>query len=170
MFRCAAAGCAGINFHGGDHNLRPERNKAYTPIARQPDGRLRAAPIFYGMLMFAQVGRGSLVPAAVDAGPADLSAFALRATDGSLCVCLINKEPRGAVRVSIAPGGRVAGASVLRLTGPSIDATAGITLGGAAVDDAGQWRPSRRESLDVGGGVLALDLPAASAALVDLRA
>src|SRR5215470_1257488 len=34
MLRCAAAGCAGVNFHAGDHNLRPERNKAYTPIAR----------------------------------------------------------------------------------------------------------------------------------------
>src|ERR1043166_828099 len=78
MFRCAAAGCGGINFHAGDHNLRPERNKAYTPIARQPDGRLRAAPIYYGMLMFAQAGLGSLVPAKLAAGPAEFSAFAVR--------------------------------------------------------------------------------------------
>jgi hypothetical protein len=170
MFRCAAAGCAGINFHGGAHNRQPDRDKAYTPIARQPDGRLRAAPIFYGMLMFAQAGRGSLVPAVVEAGPAGLSAFAVRLDDGGLRVCLINKESRDAVRVSIASGGRIAGASVLRLTGPAIDATAGITLGAAAADDSGRWTPARRESLEVGGGSLALDLPAASAALVELRA
>jgi hypothetical protein len=170
MFRCAAADCAGVNFHAGDHNLRPGRNKAYTPIARAPDGRLRAAPLYYGMLMFAQIGRGSLVPARIDAGPAGLSAYAARAPDGGLRVCLINKEPNGSIRACIAPGRRVAGASVLRLTGPAIDASAGITLGRAAVDDTGQWTPTPRQSLDVAGDTLMLEVPAASAALVELRA
>jgi hypothetical protein len=150
--------------------LRAGRNKAYTPIARPPDGRLRAAPLYYGMLMFAQIGRGSLVPARIDAGPAGLSAYAARAPDGGLRVCLINKEPNGSIRACIAPGRRVAGASLLRLTGPAIDASAGITLGGAAVDDTGQWTPTRRESLDVAGDTLMLEVPAASAALVELRA
>jgi hypothetical protein len=170
MFRCAAADCAGVNFHAGDHNLRPGRNKAYTPIARAPDGRLRAAPLYYGMLMFAQIGHGSLVPARIDAGPAGLSAYAARAPDGGLRVCLINKEPNGSIRARIAPGRRVAGASVLHLTGPAIDVTAGITLGGTAVDDAGQWTPTPRQSLDVAGDTLMLEVPAASAALVELRA
>src|ERR1043166_8576436 len=170
MFRCAAAECAGINFHAGDHNFQPRRNKAYTPIARAPDGRLRAAPLYYGMLMFAQAGRGSLVPVRIEAGPAGLSAYAVRATDGGLRVCLINKESHGALRAEIAPGRRFARASVLRLTGPAIDATAGITLGGAAVDDAGQWTTARRETLDVAADPLMLDLPAASATLVELHA
>src|SRR5262249_11914044 len=78
MFRCAAAGCAGINFHGGDHNTRPERNKIYSPIVRGPDGWLRAAPLYYGMLMFAQASRGALLPARIGAGPAGLSVFAVR--------------------------------------------------------------------------------------------
>jgi hypothetical protein len=169
IFRCAAADCAGVNFHAGDHNLRSGRNKAYTPIARTPDGRLRAAPLYYGMLMFAQLGHGALVPAQIDAGPAGLRAYAVRTADGSFRICLINKESRGVLRVDIAPGRRFTGASLLRLTGPAIDATAGITLGGAAVDDTGQWSPARRESLDVAGGTLLLELPAASAALVELH-
>lgn len=168
MFRCAAAGCAGINFHGGNHNRWPERTKAYSPIVRGPDGRLRAAPIYYGMLMFAQAARGALVPARLDASPAGLSAFAVREDDGSLHVCLINKESRGAIRVSIAPGQRFSTASVLRLTGPAIDATQGETLGGAVVDDAGRWTPVRRERVDHTDGDLLLDLPAASAAHVAL--
>src|SRR5262249_15422143 len=113
IFRCAAAGCAGINFHAGDHNLRPGRNKAYTPIARASDGRLRTAPLYYGMLMFAQAGRGSLVPARIEAGPAGLSAYAVRASDGGPRVCLINKELHGALRAVIAPGWIFGGASVL---------------------------------------------------------
>jgi hypothetical protein len=167
MFRCAAADCAGVNIHAGDHNLRPGRNKAYTPIAREPDGRLRAAPLYYAMLMFAQIGRGAIVPTRVEGGPAGLSAYAVRAPDGGLRVCLINKESRGALRATTASSRRAAGASLLRLTGPAIDATAGITLGGAAVDAAGQWAPAQRESVDAADGKLVLDLPAASAALIN---
>jgi Glycosyl hydrolase family 79 C-terminal beta domain len=168
MFRCAAAGCAGVNFHAGDHNRQPGRNKAYTAIARAPDGRLRAAPLYYGMLMFAQMGHGSLVPARIAAAPAGLSAYAVRAADGSLRVCLINKESHTAIRVSIAPGRQVAGASVLRLAAPAVDATAGITLGAAAVDDVGQWNRARREALAVADGPLVVEVPAASAALLEL--
>jgi len=170
MFRCAAAGCAGINFPGGDHNLRPERNKAYTPIMRGPDGRLRAAPLYYGMLMFAQAGRGSLVPTRIDAGPVELSAFAVRREDGSLRICLINKHSRNAIRASIAPGRRFSAASVLRLSGPAIDASEGVTLGGAAVDETGQWTPQLREPADQRDGEVIMNVPAASAALVALRA
>jgi hypothetical protein len=45
MFRCAAADCAGVNFHAGDHNLQPGRNKglyAGCAHARRPPAR-RAA-------------------------------------------------------------------------------------------------------------------------------
>jgi hypothetical protein len=168
MFRCAAAGCAGTNFHGGDHNTRPERNKAYSPIVRGLDGRLRAAPLYYGMLMFVQAGRGALLPARVDAGPNELSAFAVRGDDSSLRICLINKESRGAIPVRIAPGRRFSTASVLRLTAPAIDATQGVTLGGAIVDDAGRWSAVQRERVDHSDGDLLLNVPAASAALVAL--
>ena len=170
MFRCTAAGCAGINFHGGDHNLRPERNKAYTPVMRSPDGGLRAAPLYYGMLMFAEAGRGSLVPTRLDANPSGLNAFAVRAPDGGLRVCLINKDSDNAIRASIAPGRRFSAASVLRLTGPAIDAKEGVTLGGAVVDEAGRWEPTHRESTDQRDGDVIMSIPAASAALVALRA
>jgi hypothetical protein len=169
MFACAAAGCAGINFHAGDHNLRPGRNKAYTPIARGGDGRLRAAPLYYAMLMFAQAARGSLVPAWVDQGP-ELKAFAVRAPDGSLRVCLINTHPGRAVRLAVDPGRRFADASVLRLAGPAIDATDGVTLGGAPVDASGRWAPAHNETAEHAAADMVVDVAAASAALLSLRA
>src|SRR4029077_20632719 len=101
MFRCAAADCAAVNSNAADHNRRPGRNKAYTPIARAPDGRLRAAPLYYGMLMFAQIGRGSPVRARIVRGPAGLSTYAARPPEGCLRVCLINKEPNGSLRACI---------------------------------------------------------------------
>jgi hypothetical protein len=170
MFACAAAGCAGINFHAGDHNLRPGWNKAYTPIARDGDGRLRAAPLYYAMLMFAQAARGSLVPARIDPSPGELKAFAVRAPDGSLRVCLINTHSGRAVRVAVDPGRRFAGASVLRFAGPAIDATDDVTLGGAPVVASGQWAPADQETADGDAADIMVDVAAASAALLSLRA
>src|SRR5262249_18304677 len=135
-----------------------------------PDGRLRAAPLYYGMLMFAQAGRGSLVPARVDAGPSGLSAFALRGDNGNMRVCLVNKETHGIIHARVASGLRLSAVSVLRLTGPAIDATEGVTLGRASVDDGGRWAPTRREAVERSDGDAVLNVPAASAALVELSA
>jgi len=166
MFRCAAAASAGVNFHGGEHNFRPGRDKAYTPIARGADGRHRAAPLYYAMLMFGRAARGALVPARLEPGLDALAAFAVRAADGSLRICLINRDPARAARVTIAAGPRVVAASVLRLAGPGLDATEGVTLGGAVVDDFGRWVPIVHESADRVGDDIVVDVPVASAALV----
>ena len=56
-------------------------------------------------------------------------------------------------------------ATLARLAGPSIDATKGITLGGANVDDFGQWTPAQQEA-PVTGNEITVDLPAASAVIV----
>jgi hypothetical protein len=55
----------------------------------------------------------------------------------------------------------------MRLVGPSVDATSGITLAGASVDDLGRWAPV--EAAHAAGGEISIDVPAASAALVSLR-
>ena len=169
MFEAAAAGAAGINFHAGVHNLRPHEDKAYTPIARGAGGRYRAAPLYYGMLMFGQAGQGALIPARVVSGAGALKAFAVRAPDESLRVCLINKDFTNGVRITIDPGRNFAQSSIMRLAGPAVDATAGITLGGAAVDEFGRWTPSTSEPVRPVGREITLDVPAASAALVTMR-
>jgi hypothetical protein len=76
MFQIAAAGAAGVNFHGGVHNRRASDDKAYTPIARSGD-RYRAMPLYYSMLMFAQAARGTLVPARLAPDPHTGDWFAL---------------------------------------------------------------------------------------------
>jgi hypothetical protein len=166
MFELAAAGAAGVNFHAGVHNLRPGEDKAYTPIARSGNGRYRAAPLYYGMLVFAQAARGTLVPVRVSQASDDLRAYAVRASDKTQRVVVINKDVRDGVELTIAPGrDRVTGAAVTRLAGPGIDATQGITFGGASVDDFGQWTPAHQEA-PVTGSEIAVDLPAASAVIV----
>jgi hypothetical protein len=167
MFQAAAAGAAGVNFHGGVHNRRASDDKAYTPIARSGD-RYRATPLYYSMLMFAQAARGALVPARL-AGTSGLKAFAVRAPEGTLRLCLINQNITRDERVAIDLGCKFTAASMLRLAGPAIDATAGVTLGGASVDELGRWAPPMNEEVRLTGLEFIVDVPAASATLVSLR-
>jgi hypothetical protein len=168
MFQAAAAGAAGINFHGGFHNRRSSDDKAYTPIARS-GGRYRAMPLYYGMLMFAQAAPGALVPTHLVPDASDLKAFTVRAPDGTLRVCLINQNIMRDHRVAVDPGRKFTVASMLRLSGPAIDATVGVTLGGASVDEFGGWAPPMHEEVQLTGHEIIVHVPAASAALVSLR-
>jgi hypothetical protein len=168
MFQAAAAGAAGVNFHGGVHNRRASDDKAYTPIARSGD-RYRATPLYYSMLTFAQVARGALVPTQLAPDTSGLKAFAVRAPEGTLRVCLINQNIIHDERLAIDPGRKLTAASMLRLTGPAIDATAGVTLGGASVDEFERWAPPMNEEVRLTGREILVDVPAASAALVSLR-
>jgi hypothetical protein len=164
MFQLAVAGAAGINFHAGPHNLRPELDKAYTPIARAGGG-YRPAPLYYAMLLFTQLAPGGTVLPVRMSRPGEVAALAVRASDGSLRIGLINKNLARGVRVAVDAEREFAGASLLRLAGPSPQATSGVTLGGAQVDAHGQWNP-RAERVPVVDRVIALDLPPASAALL----
>jgi hypothetical protein len=168
MFEAAAAGAAGVNLHAGVHNLRAGDDKAYTPIARSPNGRHRAQPLYYGMLMFGQAARGALVPTRLASGSSDLKAFAVRAPEGTLRICLINKNLGRGARMRIDPGRSFIASSVMRLAGPAVDATAGITLGGSSVDELGGWAPATREPAHPVGREITVEVPAASAAVVVL--
>ena len=168
MFEVAAAGAAGINFHAGVHNRRADLDKAYTPIARSANG-YRAAPLYYGILAFAQMGKGALVRARLAPENTDLKAFAVRSPEGGLRLCLINKDLRRAAQVTVDPGRSFDAASLMRLVGPAADATAGITLAGASVDEFGRWTPASAEALHPTGRAVTVAVPASSAALVSLH-
>jgi hypothetical protein len=167
MFRVAGAGAAGVNFHCGVHNRRASEDKAYTPIARSGD-HYRAMPLYYSMLMFAQAARGALVPAHLAPDIGGLKAFAVRTPEETFRICLINQDITYDKRVAIESRREFRVASMLRLAGPAIDATTGVTLGGASVDGFGRWAPLLQE-VHITGNEIIVDVPAASAALVSLR-
>ena len=73
-----------------------------------------------------------------------------------------------ALSVQIGEQIRAKHASVIRLSGPAIDAKTGVTLGGAEVTAAGTWKAAKSESLDVRNGQLAITMPPASAAIVQI--
>ena len=160
MFQTASADAAGLNLHTGDA-------KAYTPIGPGEGGRHVARPLYYGTVMFNEATRRTLLlPARFTAPDLNMAAYATRAGDGELRVCLINKEFEKAARVAIETGRPFASASILRLTAPSVHATDGVSLGGSSIDDFGRWMPEQRETLQWQSGAF-VEVPASSAALVN---
>jgi hypothetical protein len=162
MFQVASAGGVGINFHAGD-------DKVYTPIGPGAAGRHEARPLYYAMLMFATTARGgALVPVTLNAGDINLAAYAVRASDGTLRVCLINKDSQ-VLRVQIDPGRSSGRASVLRMVGPALEATTGVALGGDTVSDFGDWSAKSLETAQyVDRGFIAV-MPATSAAVISIE-
>ena len=155
MFRLAAAGWVGVNFH-------TIAGSAYTPLGAET-GRLSIArPLYYGMLFFAAARARHVAPAALRDSPAPVAAYAIEGTDSHRRLALINMSPERSARMALPVA---QGASVLRLTARSPAATSGVTLGGAQVANDAAWHP-RVERLAANGVVA---LPPCNAVLVTER-
>ncbi len=161
MYQLAAAGGKGINFHGGGYGW-------YTPIAGTMQNGFVARPLYYGMLMFAQTGAGTLIGSALDGADAGslLTAYALLANDGGTKVAVFNKNADRDVSLSIEGAPRTQQATVFRLRAPRLDGTTDVTFAAAPVGASGQWTSARADVIQMQNGIASMDLPAASAALV----
>ena len=158
MFTLAEAGWLGVNFHGGGGDCK-------SPIAQPLSGVFEPRPLYYGMLLFAYAGRGSLVP--IHGRRTSLKAFAVRGTGDERRIILVNKDTAKNAHVRIATAGEKA--AILRLTAPSAESKTDITFGGASVDPNGDWTPSLTESVTRKSDRLVVELPPASAAVVQIQ-
>jgi hypothetical protein len=130
MFRLAAAGWNGVNFH-----TRPACS--YAPLGEATGGRPVARPLYYGMLLFAQ-SRPRRVAALPVRNAAAVSAYMIEGRDHRRRFAFINTSPREPAHVALPD----AATSLIRLAASSPAATSGVTLGGAEVANDGAWRPA----------------------------
>lgn len=165
FFTLASYGASGVNLETGVNQLGVI--SAYSPVGDDEHGNYTAKPEYYGMLAFAQASRGRRV--AVDARGGELNLACYAVTDQrEVKVTLINKESaRGAV-VDLRCKGRISKATAMRLMAPSLESSTGVTLGGAAVNSDGSWKPMRDEVLRVGSAGMRVVVPPGSAAVVTL--
>ena len=166
MYQLASAGGMGINFHGGGYGW-------YSPVAGTRQNGFLARPLYYGMLMFAQAGAGTLLESSLDQAPDRplLTAYALRASDGALKIAAFNKNLDRALQLDIDAGLRTGPATALRLYAPRVDDTTDVTFGGAPVGANGSWSAASEEKPAVESGIARVQLPPASAVLLtfDIR-
>ena len=167
MFSFASAGCAGVNIETGVNQLG--FISSYSPIGDDERGTYSAKPEYYGMLAFAQAGHGQLLAVDCDAANINLTAYAVVPDREQLSLTIINKDTSQDADVHLAIRERFTRAVVLRLVGPSLQATDGITLAGAAVTAGGVWKPERLERLENKSGRYEIRIPAASAAILKFQ-
>jgi hypothetical protein len=168
LFAMDADGVNGVNLH------TVKGTNALFSVKRS-HGRWHAtvAPWYYGALLFTQAApAGSRLLPVTNATHADTRVWATRGRDRVVRVVAINDSTRSNARVLVRnpPGyGRRSG-TIERLRAPSAYATGGVTLGGRGFGrtTTGVAPPPRIQRIRRRGGVYAVTLPAASAALLTL--
>lgn len=165
MFTLAEAGWIGINFHGG--------GGYYSPIAQTSSGTFEPKPLYYAMRLFAEAGRGSILPVighgSLQPGAAQsrLRVFAVLGTSGERRIILVNTDTTQSERVRIATKGREA--TIMWLTAHSPDSQSGLTFGGAGIGPTGDWTPRKAQLVTRSSDRFVVDMPAVSAAVLQIH-
>lgn len=144
MLLLAQSGCAGVNIETGINQLGFV--SPYSPIQDDGLGVNSAGVPYYGMLAFAIATTGchEMLPTDLDAQGANITAYALGSTRKPLSIVIINRDGVHDATISLHDLG-LKTVSILRLTSPTPDSTARVTLGGASVDPDGSWKVRTHE-------------------------
>lgn len=159
----AAAHAAGLNLHGGGDW------SGYTPIANKPDGSIvDVRPEYYGLFLFSRLAGGELLATRTSYPRAGVEAYAVELPDGRIAILLLNTARAANAEVTLRLPFPPISESMIRLRAPALDATSGVTLGGARLTQAGFWAPHPPRWLALPANQSAVRLPAASAMLMTL--
>jgi hypothetical protein len=167
LFVLTSYGCSGVNMETGINHLGWISH--YTPISDDLARHYGAAPEYYGLLAFAQAAKGEQIAISCDTSGINLTAYATRQDSRALTLIVINKDLHQDARVEVT-GAAPRQAHIARLSGPSLSALGGVTLGGAPVSNDGTWKGAQVEQAQIANGKVLLDVPAGSAALIALTA
>ena len=166
LFTLAWGGAAGANIETGVNQLGFV--SSYSPIAKNERGAYEAKPDYYGMLAFSQAARGQKLSMQYDAAGTNLTGYAVRQNSGAVAFTIINKDASRTVQADIEAGQRFREARALRLQAPTLQSKTGTVLGGAAVDENGQWSAIHTERIQQEGPAYRVIVPAGSAVVVTL--
>lgn len=175
----AQAGFSGLNFHGGfgvcGAPLFNGKFQRYTPIcaANQADAQAKiytVMPEYYGLYLATRMGTGQFLPVTVSTDR-NVTAYAVRGDDGHLRIAVIEKDDTSGapVPVSISVSGAVGSASILHLTGSSLDSANGVAVQGATVDRKGHLHPGHADHVRVIHGTVNLQVASGSAVVITLN-
>jgi hypothetical protein len=162
LFDVALGGGTGVNMHSGG------QAPGYTPIADDSGAVLAARPEYYGLLLFALAGSGTLLETQLSVGSADVTAYAVRTASGGLNLIVVNKDAVHNLSLTIQTSQKIAAATLQIMTGGSLAATSGVTIQSAAVNQDGSFAPASPETLIPSANLTTCYIPTLSAALISL--
>jgi hypothetical protein len=168
MWTLAYGGAAGVNMQTGINHL--DFVSYYSAIRNGANGTVSIGPEYYGMLAFAQAGKGERIALDYDTSGVNLTAYAVLDDHGHLILTLINKGQDADAAVTMTTGQTFQKTAAMRLKGLALDSADNVTLGGSEVAANGRWKPTEVESLHAVDGISEIHVPAASAAIVKWNA
>jgi hypothetical protein len=102
----------------------------------------------------------------VAAGGLDVTAYTVKAADGTLSIVVVNKEVSQNLQLTIDCGQTVTSAGLLVMSGPALEATSGVRIQGAAVAANGDFTPGPAYTAQISGNSVTCYLEALSAILL----
>lgn len=171
LFNCAQGGAAGVNFHGGGDSA------CYSPVSDNGATVTAVNPIFYGITMFTMANTGDLLPATVSAGSLNVTAYAVKTSNGGLNLIVVNKDATHSLQMMASLPQQAGTATLMTMSqlsdgasAPSLAATDGVTIQGTVIDANGGFEPSAAYNLSADGSGVSFYVPALSAVLIQVQA
>lgn len=145
-------------------------------IADSAGSVVEARPEFYGILLFALAGAGTLYTTQLSGiGSLNATAYAVKPAAGGLNLIVVNKDSTQNLQLTISLPQSASSATLLELTqlspgatGASLSATSGVTIQGASLGDDGSFSPGAPYTLETNGSQVSCYAPALSAVLVQI--
>jgi len=167
IFQTALAGASGVNLQCGGQ-------QPATAIADNSGIVLGPQPVFYGALLAAMAGTGTLLNTQLSVGTLNATAYALQTAD-VMSLLVVNKDATQNLELSIVLPQAMSSATLQQMTqlsaataAPSLAALSGITIQGATVATDGAFQPGSPYALTLSGTQLSCYVPALSAVLIQL--
>ena len=186
MLTLAAAGCGGVNLHGGSRNIlraalgnhlpgelvanenSDTKGGYYTPIAGEVEYGFKARPLFYGMLLANQFADTEMKEVSLTTGNINVTAYAGKAKK-EWRIAIFNKDLEKDLDLTVELPVHGKKVNVWRLKGPNLEATDNVSLANAIIGADLSWAPGSEEKCDVKNNQCHLTVPKSSAALLFLK-
>jgi hypothetical protein len=120
MLQFAAAGCAGVNMHGGGNGF-------YTPIAGSLAAAFTRRPEYFGMQLAERFSGSTLLQAEFECSSDHVRAYAAE-KEGALQLVVINKSEQPVRVTASLPKSSSGRTDAWKLSGPAMDQKDGVTL------------------------------------------
>jgi hypothetical protein len=168
IFNSAIGGATGVNFQAGGQT-------ASTSIADTGGTVVGPQPAFYGLLLAAMAGAGSMLATQLVAGSLNVTGYAIQNPGGGMNLVIVNKDETQNLDMIISlPAAMKTGTlSVLGqlstgATAPSLSALSGVNIQGASIGTDGSFTAADGYAVTPDGQQVTCYVPALSAVLIQV--
>jgi len=178
MFTLAYGGASGVNISGISNNSTGYQPISFSSTNNTPNTSVQSVnPSYYGMLLFSQMGFGTLYNTLVSAGSLNVSAYTVQTASGAQNLMVVNKDATNNLNLTINLATPVSYAKLMLMTQltsgnttPDLTAATGVTIQGSSVSTAGAYSPGTLNTCTVTSGIIVnCYVPVDSAVVIQMQ-